>query len=129
MPLMSGSRLAPGGQEETLRKGSLAGGYGLLVEPDVFHAPAVVDAVDRNRQVFDLGVPTDTAAIEIDQRSSAVLGQPPFDLPDQLLTLLLVRLHRLPVDQLVDLRVAVPVVITDAAAGVVLVKQRIGVVD
>src|SRR6266404_7917056 len=32
---------------------------GSLVEPDVFHAPAVVDAVDHDGQVLDLRVPAD----------------------------------------------------------------------
>jgi hypothetical protein len=38
----------------------------LLVEPDVFHAPAIVDAIDHHGQAFDLRVPADPAAIEVD---------------------------------------------------------------
>src|SRR5438874_1435897 len=44
----------------------------LLVEPDVFHAPAVVDAVDHRGVVLDLGVPADAAAVEINQRLGVV---------------------------------------------------------
>src|SRR5580700_4467960 len=99
------------------------------VEPDLFHAPTVVDAVDHDGQVLDLRVRADAAAIEVDQRPRAVLGQPPFDLPDQLVALVLVRFHRLLVNQLVHFGVAVAVVIADTAAGIVLVEQRIRIVD
>src|SRR5437868_14224682 len=35
-----------------------------LVEPDVFHAPAVVDAVEHDDQVLDFRIPADAAACE-----------------------------------------------------------------
>jgi hypothetical protein len=41
---------------------------GLSVEPDVFHAPAVEDAVGRDRQPFDIGLPTGCAAPVEDDR-------------------------------------------------------------
>src|SRR5205823_27901 len=75
---------------------------GLSVEPDVFHAPAVEDAVGRDRQPFDIGLPTGCAA-PVDDRPGAVLGQFPLDLPDQLLALLGIDFGRLSVDQLVEL--------------------------
>src|SRR6202030_1096235 len=62
----------------------------LLVEPDVFHAPAVVDAVDHDRQTLDLGVPAVAATAEKDERLRVVLSQPPLDVPDDVLALLLV---------------------------------------
>src|SRR5215469_11144472 len=33
----------------------------LFIEPDVFHAPAVEDAVDHDRQPLDIGLPADPA--------------------------------------------------------------------
>src|SRR5260221_3957388 len=80
---------------------------GLSIEPDVFHAPAVVDAIGHQGDAFDLGPPAAGVATEIQHRAHDVLLQPPVDLPDQALALLLVGLHRLLVDQLVDLLVAV----------------------
>src|ERR1700730_12409775 len=68
----------------------------LLVEPDVFHAPTVEDAVDHQGQPFNVRLPTRPVAAVEDDRSSIVLRQLPFDLPHQLLSLLLVRLARLP---------------------------------
>src|SRR2546421_1150630 len=63
------------------RTGSVGIGLSpLLVEPDVFHAPAVVDAVDHRGMVLDLGVPADAAAVEIDQRLGFVLDQTLLDL-------------------------------------------------
>jgi len=45
---------------------------GLSVEPDVFHAPAVEDAVGRDRQPFDIGLPTGcTAPVEDDRPGGA----------------------------------------------------------
>src|SRR5229473_8503510 len=59
----------------------------LLVEPDVFHAPAVVDAVDHDREPLDIGLLTGRAARIEDDRSCRILRQLPFDLPYQLLAL------------------------------------------
>src|SRR5438045_70305 len=68
----------------------------LFVEPDVFHAPAVVDAVDHRGQPLHLRSPADPAAVVVDDRSGAVLGQFPFKLPDQLFAPVSVGFHRLP---------------------------------
>src|SRR6516165_11171911 len=103
---------------------SVASPYRLFVEPDVFHAPAVVDAVDHDRQSFDLGSPTDPAAVVVDDRPGIVRRQLPFDFPSQLLALLAVGLHRLPVNQLVHLGIAVAVVGSYRTAGVVLVRSE-----
>ena len=59
----------------------------LLVEPDVFHAPAVVDAVDHDREPLDIGLLAGRAARIEDDRSCRILRQLPFDLPYQLLAL------------------------------------------
>src|SRR6266436_8863838 len=72
----------------------------LLVEPDVFHAPAVVDAVDHDREPLDIGLLAGRAARIEDDRSCRILRQLPFDLPYQLLALFQIGLHRLPVNQL-----------------------------
>src|SRR5438034_2188565 len=38
----------------------------LFVEPDIFHAPAVVDAIDHDRVALDLGAPAARAAVVVD---------------------------------------------------------------
>src|SRR5262249_27266353 len=46
----------------------------LLVEPDVFHAPAVVDAVDHRRQPVDPGLPAGRGdPVENDRPGSVLL--------------------------------------------------------
>jgi hypothetical protein len=102
--------------------------FGLFVEPDVFHAPAVVDAVDHDGQAPDLGVPAIAAPAEVKQRLGVVVDEAALDLSDDALAFFLVRLPRLLLDHPVDLGVAIAVVVADPAAGVVLVKNRIGVV-
>ena len=65
----------------------------------------------------------------VDERLGVVFREPALDRPHKALALFLVRLHRLLVDELVDLRVAVAVVVADPAAGVALVKHGVRVVD
>src|SRR6516162_7708305 len=77
--------------------------FGSFVEPDVFHAPAVVDAVDHNGQAPELGVPTIAATAEIKHRLGVVLDEAALDLPDDALAFFLVRLPRLLLDHPVDL--------------------------
>src|SRR5438045_9539964 len=108
---------------ENGRKVGLRVNTKLMVEPDVFHAPAIVDAVDHDGQPFDLGVPADAAAVEVDQRLGVVLGQPPLDLPDEPLALFLVRFDRLPLDHRVNLGVAMAIGITDPATRVIYIKH------
>src|SRR5690242_2799470 len=79
----------------------------LPVEPDVFHPVAVVDAVDHRRQSLDIRLRAGAPARVEDDRSGALLDQPPLDLPHQLFALIRVGLARLLVDQSVDLLVAV----------------------
>ena len=55
--------------------------YRLFVEPDVFHARAIGDAVDHYRQTLHIRLPAGRAAIVKDDRSGAVLRQFPLDLP------------------------------------------------
>src|SRR5215475_2475148 len=70
-------------------------GSRLLVEPDVFEAPAVVDAVDHRREPFDIMVATGRGSRVVNDRPGAVLGQPTLDLPHQPLALVLVEFDRL----------------------------------
>jgi hypothetical protein len=48
----------------------------LLVEPDILHAPAAENAVDRDRQPFHLRLPTRRTAVVKNYRVGAVLRQP-----------------------------------------------------
>src|SRR5215204_7625522 len=102
---------------------------GLFVHPDVFHAPAVVDAVRHDRQTLDVGLPAVAGRRVEDDRASSVLGKLLLDFPDQRLALVLVGLHRLLVDHLVELGVAVFVVVALRTAHVVLVEILVGLVD
>src|SRR5258708_4342804 len=79
----------------------------LLVEPDVFHTPAVIDAIDHDGEPLHIGLPAGRAARGKDDGPGAVLRQLPFDLPYQLFALLRIGFHRFPIDQLFDLGVAV----------------------
>src|SRR5207247_6341463 len=79
----------------------------LFVEPDVFAAIAAGDAVDHDRQPFDVGPPAGCAAGIEDDRPGAVFSHLLFDCPDQLLAPGLVGLDRLPLDQLIHLRAAI----------------------
>jgi len=71
----------------------LLGKMDLPVEPDVFHAIAVVDAVDHCRQALHIGLLAGAAARIENNRPGALLGQSPFDLPYQLLALVHIRLR------------------------------------
>ena len=67
----------------------------LLVHPHVFVAVAVVRAVAHDRDVLHVGLPAGAGAVVVERRPRHVLDQPPLDLPDQLLALLLIDRRRL----------------------------------
>src|SRR5207248_7792791 len=75
--------------------------WGLSVQPHVFHAPAVVDAVDHRRQPLDLRLPAGGKNIVENDRASSVFLQFPIDLPYQPLALVLIGHRRLFVELLV----------------------------
>src|SRR6267142_5358270 len=79
----------------------------LLIEPGVFQAPAVEDAVDHRRDVLDSRVAAGAEVVAVDDRSGGILGQAAVDLPDQLLALLLVGLDRLLLVHLFELGIAI----------------------
>src|SRR5215472_7478736 len=99
----------------------------LLVEPDVLHAPTVGDAVDHDRQPFHIGLPAAATSIVKNDWPGTVLCQLPFDLPNDLLSLFLIGLSRLLIDQLVDLRTAMTIVVQIPAATVKQVKVLVGI--
>src|ERR1700736_6641463 len=98
---LGGAALAPAGAKRALTR------EGLIVEPEILVAVAVVDAVDHHGHPLHLGVPAGGLTGVEDHWSSAVLRQPPFDFPHQLFALFLIGFRRLLVDQLVDLRTAI----------------------
>src|SRR6516164_2218337 len=67
--------------------------FGFLVQPNVFKAPAIEDAVDHHPQALDPGLPAGGEPQVIDDRPRLVLLQSPVDLPHQPLALLVVGLH------------------------------------
>src|SRR5271168_1664631 len=48
--------------------------HALFVEPDVFHAPAVENAVDHDRHPLDVGLLAGAVAVVEDDRPGVVLG-------------------------------------------------------
>src|SRR5579884_434047 len=94
---------------------SVASPPALSVEPDILEAPAVVDAVDHDRQPLDLRLHAGGADVVEDDRPRAVLLQLLVDLPNQALPLLRVGDHRLLVEFLVQFLVAIAAVIARRA--------------
>src|SRR6516225_782261 len=54
---------------------------GLFVEPPVFAAIAVEDAVDHHRRTFDVGLPARRETVIEDDRPGDILGQLALDRP------------------------------------------------
>src|SRR5262249_49125520 len=79
----------------------------LLVEPRIFHAPAVVERVVVAGDALDVGLPAGGGAVVQDDRAGHVGGDLALRLPNDLPALLGIGLARLREDQLVDLLVAV----------------------
>src|SRR5437016_412047 len=102
---------------------------GSIVEPEVLVTKAVVDAVNHDGHPLYLRVTARCLPRVEDDRTGAVLGQPPFDLPHQLLALLLVGLRRLPVDQLVEFGIAITRVVALCRTDVVLIELLVRVID
>src|SRR6266404_1172846 len=116
-PLRCSAARLPGSRAES----------GPLIEPDVFHAPAVEDAVDHDGQSLDVGLPAGSlAGIKYDG-AGAVIGQLAFDRPQQLLAPSFVGLDRLLLDQLVHLRVAIAVPVQARTASGKQIENLVGV--
>src|SRR3954454_19337721 len=88
----------------------------LSIEPPIFHAPAIVLAVDHDRHALELRLPASGGAEVVDDRPRAVFLQFLVDVPDQTLALLLVGFRRLLLEQLLELAVAVAGVVALRAA-------------
>src|SRR6516225_10271624 len=101
----------------------------LFVEPDVFEARAVVDAVDHLGHPFHPWLVADGTTRVIEDRPGIVFGELAFDLPHQMPPLLGIGLDRLTVDQCIDLRIAVSSIVAHGAAGVIFVKTLIWIVE
>src|SRR6266567_6350832 len=101
----------------------------LFVEPCLFEAPAVEDAVDHRGDPVHPRVPAGGEIVAPDDRAGGILDQLLVDLPDQLLALLLVRLYRLLLVHLFELGVAIVRVVALRAARIMLEEIGIRVVD
>src|SRR5262249_52881157 len=97
------SRPSPKGARGRLRRSA-----GLLpIEPHVFQAEIVDDAVGHHRPTLDPGLPAIGEAVVKNDWPGAVLSQLLLDLPDQLLAFVGIDLGRLLVEQLFQIRVAI----------------------
>ena len=72
---------------------SIATGRCSAIDPDVFHTPAVIDAVDLQDDGLYFGAPADRLAHVIQDRPDYVLLQLTVDLSHALLVLFLIALH------------------------------------
>src|SRR6516164_1475678 len=84
------------GNEQAIRRRPL------FVEPDIFHAPAVEDAVGHQGQVLDPGLPAGGDSRVKKHWADLFLGENPLDLPNNVFALYWISLHRLLIDQLVE---------------------------
>src|ERR1700736_1913011 len=73
---------------------------GVFIEPDVFHPPAVVDAVDHDGQSFHIGLLAARANRIEQHRPDRGIRQFALDLPHDLFAFFRVDFRRLLVDQL-----------------------------
>src|SRR5204863_5488244 len=99
------------------------------VEPPIFHAPAIVLAVDHDRDTLQLRLPAGCGAEVVDDWPRAVLLQFLVDVPDKALALVLVGLCRLRREQLFEFRVAIAGVVAFRAAAVILKELLVRVID
>src|SRR5712691_9571850 len=101
----------------------------LSLQPDVFEARGVEDAVDHQRHALHPRLHADRGTDVKDDRPHAVFGEFLLDLPHQLPPLVWVGLHRLPFDQRVEFGIAIAAVITLRAAHVILIKILVRVIE
>src|SRR3954466_5778776 len=93
-----------------------SGGRRSAGEPPIFHPPAIVLAVDHDRDALQLRLPAGRGAEVVDDRPGPVFLQLPVDLPNEALAFLLIALLGLPVEHLLQLGIAVAGVVTLRAA-------------
>src|SRR6516225_1345017 len=101
----------------------------LFVEPGVLEPPAVVITVDHHRVALEIRLPAGRRHRVEDGRARRVIGQLALDLPNDLFALGDVGLARLPVDQPVDIGIAIAGVVALRTAGEILVKLLVGIVE
>src|SRR5262249_36339616 len=88
----------------------------LVVQPEVFKALAVVDAIDLGNEAFDLRVIAVRGSRVEENRPRVIVGQFLLDCPYQLLALRDIADGRLPVYHFVEFRVAVAGVVAQCPA-------------
>src|SRR6516165_5207099 len=98
------------------------------VEPEVFEARPVIDAVDHVGEALYLRLPAGRNAAVEDDRPRVVVDQLSLDLPDQPLAHARIGLLGLLLDQSIDLTVAIAGVVALRPAHVILVERGVGIV-
>src|SRR6516162_10840554 len=72
-PNLSIASIPPPRRESPPPSRRWSSGCSLAVEPQIFETPAIVDAVDHDRQALDVGLPAARRPIVKDDRPGAVL--------------------------------------------------------
>src|SRR3984893_7409766 len=101
----------------------------LFIEPGVFHAPIIDDAVCHHRPPLHLGLPAVREAVVKNDRPRTVLRQLSLNLPYELLAFPRVGFHRLPVEQPFELGIAIAGIIARRTTGIALVELLVWVVN
>src|SRR5215471_18748164 len=128
-PNLSIASIPPPRRESPRSSRHCSSGCSLAVEPQIFETPAVVDAVDHDRQALDVRLPAARRLIVKDDWPGAILLQFAVDRPHQFFPLLGVGLHRLPRELFFELGIAIPGDVPLRSAGIVLEQLLIRVVD
>src|SRR6516225_11350385 len=81
---LSIASIPPSRRESPRSSRRFSSGLRLAVEPQIFETPAVVDAVDHDRQPLDIGLPTARRPVVKDDRPGTILLQLAVDRPHQL---------------------------------------------
>ena len=101
----------------------------LPIQPDIFHSPAVVDAVHLQFETIDIWRPACRFPHVVEDRASDVFLNAPVDFPHEFVPLRRVSLHRLLIDHAIDLVAAIPGVIPFGVTDVVLIEILVRIIQ
>ena len=101
----------------------------LPIEPDIFHSPAVVDAVHLQFEATDGWRPACRFPHVVKNRANDIFLQPPVDFPHEFVPFLGVGLHRLLIYQGIGLMAAKPGIIAFGIANIIFIEILVGIIQ